>query len=43
MFPAYERYKQETPMLIPNRRSIAKCVASFRTLGHSTSHDEDTA
>lgn len=43
MFPAYERYKEETPMLIPNRRSIAQCIASFRTPLHNARHDEDTA
>jgi protein-S-isoprenylcysteine O-methyltransferase Ste14 len=26
MFPGYEQYKQETPMLVPNRESIAKFV-----------------
>lgn len=43
MFPGYERYKQETPMLIPSRRSIVKCIASFRTPVHPASDDEGTA
>ena len=30
MFPDYNRYKQQTPMLIPNRRSIAACVKTLR-------------
>lgn len=29
MFPGYEQYKQETPMLIPTRESIAKCVKTL--------------
>lgn len=30
MFPGYEQYQQETPMLIPTRESMARCL---RTLG----------
>ena len=30
MFPGYEQYKQETPMLIPTRESIVKCVKTLR-------------
>lgn len=30
MFPGYERYKKETPMLIPTRTSIGRCYRSFR-------------
>ncbi len=43
MFSGYESYKQETPMLIPNRQSIAKCVASFRTPLHRARQDDGTA
>ncbi len=30
MFPGYEQYQQETPMLIPNRRSMAVFMNYFR-------------
>lgn len=30
MFPGYEEYKKETPMLIPTRKSLASFLASFR-------------
>jgi protein-S-isoprenylcysteine O-methyltransferase Ste14 len=30
MFPGYEQYKQETPMLLPTPRSIARCWQSVR-------------
>ena len=30
MSPEYEQYKQQTPMLIPTRRSIARCLQTFR-------------
>lgn len=30
MFPGYEQYKRETPMLIPTRTSIARCWRSVR-------------
>ncbi len=29
MFTGYEHYQQETPMLIPNRRSIARCLKTL--------------
>ncbi len=29
MFPGYEQYKRETPMLIPNKESIARCVKTL--------------
>ena len=29
MFPDYPRYQRETPMLIPNRTSIARCLTTF--------------
>jgi len=29
MFPGYEQYKQETPMLIPTRQSLVKCVKTL--------------
>jgi len=29
MFPGYEEYKKETPMLIPTRKSLASFLASF--------------
>ena len=29
MFPGYEEYKKETPMLIPTRKSLASSLASF--------------
>ncbi|MBA7627108.1 hypothetical protein ES703_34570 [subsurface metagenome] len=30
MFPGYEEYKKETPMLIPTRKNLASFLASFR-------------
>jgi len=30
MFPGYEQYKRETPMLIPTRGSIVRCVKTLR-------------
>ena len=30
MFPGYEQYKRETPMLIPTRESIVRCVQTLR-------------
>jgi len=30
MFPDYPQYKQQTPMLIPTRRSIAACLKTLR-------------
>jgi protein-S-isoprenylcysteine O-methyltransferase Ste14 len=30
MFPGYEQYKRETPMLIPTRESIVRCVKTLR-------------
>ena len=30
IFREYDRYKQETPFLIPNMRSIRKCIVDFR-------------
>jgi len=30
MFPGYEQYKRETPMLIPNMESIARCFKTLR-------------
>ena len=30
IFPGYEQYKRETPMLIPTRESIVKCVKTLR-------------
>lgn len=32
MFPDYDKYRQETPMLLPNRQSIKACFSSFRKL-----------
>ncbi len=29
MFPGYEQYERETPMLIPTAESIAKCIRTF--------------
>jgi protein-S-isoprenylcysteine O-methyltransferase Ste14 len=29
MFPDYPRYQRETPMLIPNRTSIVRCLRTF--------------
>jgi protein-S-isoprenylcysteine O-methyltransferase Ste14 len=29
MFPGYEQYKRETPMLIPNRRSVIRCIKTM--------------
>jgi protein-S-isoprenylcysteine O-methyltransferase Ste14 len=29
MFPGYEQYKQETPMLIPTRKSIIRCAKTM--------------
>jgi hypothetical protein len=30
MFPDYPEYKRQTPMLIPNRRSIAACLKTLK-------------
>ncbi len=30
MFPGYEQYERETPMLIPTRASIVRCVKTLR-------------
>jgi protein-S-isoprenylcysteine O-methyltransferase Ste14 len=30
MFPGYERYRKETPMLIPTRESITRCIKTLR-------------
>jgi protein-S-isoprenylcysteine O-methyltransferase Ste14 len=30
MFPGYDRYRQQTPMLIPNRKSIVRCWETLR-------------
>ena len=30
MFPHYPRYKEQTPMLIPTRGSIAACIKTFK-------------
>jgi protein-S-isoprenylcysteine O-methyltransferase Ste14 len=30
MFPGYGQYKRETPMLIPTRESVARCVKTLR-------------
>jgi protein-S-isoprenylcysteine O-methyltransferase Ste14 len=30
MFPAYEQYKRETPMLIPTRESTVRCIKTLR-------------
>ncbi len=29
MFAGYDRYRKETPMLLPNRKSISACMRSF--------------
>lgn len=29
MFPGYQQYKRETPMLVPTAESIAKCIRTF--------------
>jgi len=29
MFPGYENYRQETPMLLPNRKSISACIRTI--------------
>jgi protein-S-isoprenylcysteine O-methyltransferase Ste14 len=33
MFPGYEQYKRETPMLIPTRKSIIKCIKTLHKDG----------
>ena len=38
MFPAYPRYQRETPMLIPNRTSIARCLTTFTEGWGLTNH-----
>ena len=38
MFPDYPRYQRETPMLIPNRTSIARCFRTFTKGGRRTNH-----
>jgi len=30
MFPGYEQYRRETPMLIPTRESITRCMKTLR-------------
>ncbi len=30
MFPGYDGYRRETPMIVPNRRSIAACIRTLR-------------
>ena len=30
MFAGYDRYRKETPMLLPNRKSISACISSLR-------------
>ncbi|MBI4295370.1 MAG: hypothetical protein HY669_04305 [Chloroflexi bacterium] len=37
MFPGYRAYRQQTPMLIPTRKSIAR---SFKTLNHRRSPND---
>ncbi len=31
MFTGYDRYRKETPMLVPNRKSISACVRTIKT------------
>ena len=39
MFPGYEQYKKDTPMLIPTRRSIDRCIKTLRRTESSFSHN----
>jgi protein-S-isoprenylcysteine O-methyltransferase Ste14 len=38
MFPDYRRYQRETPMLIPNRTSITRCLTTFTEGWGLTNH-----
>ena len=31
MFTGYDRYRKETPMLVPNRKSISACIRTIKT------------
>ena len=31
MFAGYDRYRKETPMLLPNRKSISACIRTIKT------------
>ncbi|MFC1892959.1 methyltransferase family protein [Chloroflexota bacterium] len=36
MFPNYDRYRQETPMLLPNRKSISACLRTIKPMASSS-------
>ncbi len=38
MFPDYTRYRRETPMLIPNRASLSRCLTTFAEGWGRTNH-----
>jgi protein-S-isoprenylcysteine O-methyltransferase Ste14 len=38
MFPDYGRYQRETPMLVPNRASISRCLTTFTEGWRRTKH-----
>ncbi len=38
MFPDYSRYQRETPMLVPNRASLSRCLATFAGSWKRTIH-----
>jgi hypothetical protein len=40
MFPDYPRYQRETPMLIPNRTSIARCLTTLTEGWGLTNHPQ---
>jgi hypothetical protein len=42
MFPGYEQYKRETPMLIPTRESIARCIKTLRGVTRPVLARQDT-
>jgi protein-S-isoprenylcysteine O-methyltransferase Ste14 len=38
MFPDYTRYQRETPMLVPNRTSLSRCLTTFAEGRKRTNH-----
>jgi protein-S-isoprenylcysteine O-methyltransferase Ste14 len=43
MFPDYNRYQRETPMLVPNRASLSRCFATFAESWKRTNHSRKGA
>jgi protein-S-isoprenylcysteine O-methyltransferase Ste14 len=42
MFPGYEQYNKETPMLIPTRESIVRCIKTLRGVTRPVLAHQDT-